>query len=206
MSILADLNTISGIPLHPLVVHIPVVLIPLAFVGAILALFVPKWRGWCLPLTAVFATVSLVGVQLAIQSGEGLEEILDEESAAIERHSQLAEQARPMVLVFVVFAIAAAVIWWFIRREPAEDGGAGSARAATLRKLVVPVCALSVLTGALATVWVYRTGHSGAESVWKDAGREGGDAGEGGEKGEPTKNGSEHQPSTEAGDHDGDGD
>ncbi|MGN6694266.1 MAG: DUF2231 domain-containing protein, partial [Aquihabitans sp.] len=202
---LAGLDTISGIPLHPLVVHIPVVLIPLAFIGAVLALFVPRWRGWCLPLTAVFATVSLIGVQLAIQSGEGLEEILDEESAAIERHSQLAEQARPMVLVFVLFAIAAAAIWWLVRREPSEEGDA-AARTATLRKLVVPVCALSVLTGALATVWIYRTGHSGAESVWKDAGSEGGDEGEGGTKGEPTKDGAEQQPSTEAGDHDGDGD
>lgn len=201
MPILADLKTISGIPLHPLVVHVPVVLVPLAFIGAIAALAVPRWRSWCLPLTAVLATVSLVGVQLAIQSGEGLEEILDEESAAIERHSQLAEQARPMVLLFVVFAIAAAVIWWLVSRDAGEDAAAG--RTATLRKLIVPICALSVLTGALATVWIYRTGHTGAESVWKEAGSEGD---EGGEKGEPTKQGSDEQPSTEAGDDDADGD
>lgn len=201
MSILAELNTISGIPLHPLIVHIPVVLVPLAFIGAIAALAMPRWRSWCLPLTAVFATVSLIGVQLAIQSGEGLEEILDEESAAIERHSQLAEQARPMVLLFVLFAVAAAVIWWMVSRDSGEEATAG--RTATLRKLIVPICALSVLTGALATVWIYRTGHSGAESVWKDAGSEGGDSGE---KGEPTKQGSDEQPSTEAGDGDSDGD
>ena len=203
MSILADLNTISGIPLHPLVVHVPVVLMPLAFIGAIVALAVPRWRSWCLPLTAIFATVSLIGVQLAMQSGEGLEEILDEESAAIERHSQLAEQARPMVLLFVVFAIAAAVIWWLVSRDAADSDEAASGRTATLRKLIVPICALSVLTGALATVWIYRTGHTGAESVWKEAGNEGG---EGGEKGEPTKSGSDEQPSTEAGDGDSDGD
>ncbi len=200
MPILADLSTISGIPLHPLIVHIPVVLVPLAFIGAIAALVVPRWRSWCLPLTAVFATVSLIGVQLAIQSGEGLEEILDEESAAIERHSQLAEQARPMVLLFVVFAIAAAVIWWMVSRDTGEEA---AGRTATLRKLIVPICALSVLTGALATVWIYRTGHTGAESVWKDAGSEGGDSGE---KGEPTKSGADEQPSTEAGDGDSDGD
>jgi len=204
MQLLAiQFETISGIPLHPLVVHVPVVLVPLAFFGAIAALFVPRWRSWCLPLTAAFAAVSLVGVQLAIQSGEGLEEILDEESAAIERHSQLAEQARPMVLLFVVFAIAAAVIWWLVQRDASDDADGVSTRTATLRKLVVPICALSVLTGALASVWIYRTGHSGAESVWKEAGNEGGD---GGEKGEPSKTGSEQQPGTEAGDGDSDGD
>lgn len=208
MQLLAiELKSISGIPLHPLIVHIPVVLVPLAFLGAIAALFIPRWRSWCLPLTAVLTAVSLVGVQLAIQSGEGLEEILDEESAAIERHSQLAEQARPMVLLFVVFAVAAAVIWWLIQRDAPGDEGGPSARTATLRKLIVPICALSVLTGALATVWIYRTGHSGAESVWKEAGSEGGEGGEGGEKGEPSKTGgSEQQPGTEAGDGDSDGD
>lgn len=198
-----ELNTISGIPLHPLIVHIPVVLIPLAFIGAIAALAVPRWRSWCLPLTAILSAVSLIGVQLAIQSGEGLEEILDEESAAIEHHSQLAEQARPMVLLFVIFAVAAAVIWWLVNRDTSDAGDGVPARTATLRKLIVPICALSVLTGALATVWIYKTGHSGAESVWKDAGSEGGESGE---KGEPTKGGSDEQPSTEAGDGDSDGD
>ena len=173
-----ELESISGIPLHPLIVHIPVMMVPLAFLGALLALVRPPWRSWSLPLTAVFAGVSLVGVQLAMQSGEGLEEILDEESAAIERHSQLAEQARPMVFLFVVFAIAAAVIWWLISRErTSEADGGATARTATLRKLIVPVCALSVLTGVLATVWIYKTGHSGAESVWKEAGSEGGEGG-----------------------------
>jgi len=201
MSILADLKTISGIPLHPLIVHLPVVLVPLACVGAVAALVVPRWRSWCLPLTAVFAAVGLVGVQLAMQSGEGLEEILDEHSAAIEHHSQLAEQARPFVFVFMAVAIAAAVIWWMISRGADEDGTAG--RTATLRELVVPICALSVLTGALATVWIYRTGHTGAESVWKDAGDEGDESGA---KSAPTKSESDEHPSTEASDGDADGD
>lgn len=162
-----DLKTISGIPLHPLVVHVPVVLIPLAFVGAIAALLRPQWRQWCLPLTAALTAISLVGVQLGIQSGEGLEEILNEESRAIERHSQIAEQARPFVFLFLVFAVLAAIA----HRVATREGEAAGAKA-TLVKLLVPFLALSVVTGALSTVWIYRTGHSGAESVWKDAGKE----------------------------------
>lgn len=154
-----ELKTISGIPLHPLVVHLPVVLIPLAAVGALIALVRPPWRSWALPLTATFAGIGLFGVQLAMQSGEGLEEILNEKDALIEKHSQLAEQARPMVLAFFLVALAAAVVFKLAARKP------------NLTKLLVPLCALSVLTGALATAWVYRTGHSGAESVWKDAGQ-----------------------------------
>lgn len=177
MSILAiELETIGGIPLHPLVVHVPVILVPLAFLGSIVALARSRWRSWALPLTAIFAGVSLVGVQLAIQSGEGLEEILDEESALIEQHAQLAEQARPLVFLFFLAAAAAAIVWWLLTRDREE--GADASRVATLRKLVIPLCALSVLTGALSTVWIYRTGHTGAESVWDESGDEGGEQGE----------------------------
>ena len=37
-------ETIGGIPLHPLVVHAVVVLIPLAALGVIAIALVPKWR------------------------------------------------------------------------------------------------------------------------------------------------------------------
>jgi hypothetical protein len=183
-----ELESISGIPLHPLIVHIPVMMVPLAVLGALLALVRPPWRSWSLPLTAVFAGVSLVGVQLAMQSGEGLEEILDEESALIERHSHLAEQARPIVFVFFLVALAAAVVhvlisWAQGRGEP--DGG----RVPLLRKLLVPVMALSVVTGALSLAWVYRTGHTGAESVWKGEGERSNAQPEGSEPGKKPSDG-----------------
>jgi len=179
VSVLAlELESISGIPLHPLIVHIPVMMVPLAFIGAVLALVRPSWRSWSLPLVAVFSGISLVGVQLAMQSGEGLEEILDEESALIERHSQLAEQARPMVFAFFVLALAAAVVFHLIARAEARDEADGG-RVPLMRKLLVPVMALSVLTGALSLVWVYRTGHTGAESVWKEDGEKSGSQPEG---------------------------
>ncbi len=101
--------------------------------------------------------------------------------AAIERHAQLAEQARPLVLLFLLVAAAAALAWWLAQRGAAEGADdTARTRAATATRLLVPLCALSVLTGALATVWVYRTGHTGAESVWKGEGEKG-ERGEGGE-------------------------
>ena len=39
-----EIDKLFGIPAHPLIVHIPVVLVPLAAVGAVLALVVPRWR------------------------------------------------------------------------------------------------------------------------------------------------------------------
>lgn len=177
MTVLAlELRTFDGIPLHPLLVHAPVVLVPLALLGALVALAVPRWRSWCAPLTAAFAAVSLVAVQLAIMSGEGLEEILDEESALIERHAQLAEQSRPFLFAFAVVAVAAAVAGWQ-RQRPSNAAEGAPARSSLLVRAMTPLLVLSVLTGALSTVWIYRTGHSGAESVWEGEGDEGGDEG-----------------------------
>lgn len=173
-----DLKTFQGLPLHPLLVHVPVILVPLALIGAVLALVRPVWRSWALPVVAFLAAGSLTGVQVAMMSGEGLQQINDERSALIEHHAQLAEQARPMVFVFLVLAVAAAAAYWLVNREPAESDDSvrgraptlSAARTATLTRLLVPLCALSVLTGALATAWVYRVGHTGAESVWKGSG------------------------------------
>ena len=191
-SIVAELlpSSIGGVPMHPLMVHLPVVFVPLAFLGAILALAVKPWRSWTIPLTAVFAGIGLVGVQVAIMSGESLEELLGEESRAIETHSQLAEQARPFVFAFFVFAVLAAVAFHLVRRE----GDASQGQASGWAKALVPLLALSIVTGALSTAWVYRTGHSGAKSAWADAGKEK-------EKGE---GGSDQGTTGEQGDDDGD--
>lgn len=186
-----ELQSVGGVPVHPLLVHLPVVFVPLAFIGAILGLAVKRWRSWLLPLTAVFAGIGLVGVQLAIMSGEGLEELLDEESRAIEHHSQLAEQARPLVFVFFVVTVLVAVAWHLMRKDEAAgaDGDAGGARSGWAKALL-PLMVVSILTGALSTAWVYNTGHTGAKSAWGDAGKEkekgegGGDQGTSGEQGD----------------------
>lgn len=193
---LAEIETLNGLPAHPLIVHLPVVMVPLALAGAILALALPRWRSWAVPVTAVFATLGFFGVQLAVMSGEGLEELSGEGGEAlIEKHAELAEQARPIVFVFFLLAVGAAIVVHLARRD--EEAGTGAT--STMRKLVVPVLVLSVLTGALSTVWIYRTGHSGAESVWKGEG-------EGGEKGEREGDEEREQPQYPSEEQDEDGD
>ncbi len=51
----------------------------------------------------------------------------------------------------------------------------------------VPVILVPLATGALATTWVVRTGHTGAESVWH--GRAQRRYGGGGDRGGPTRGG-----------------
>lgn len=189
------LTEVSGLPAHPLIVHIPVVFVPLALVGALAALVRQRWRSWLLPLVALAAGASVVAVQLAVRSGRYLEGELGE-SRLIDRHSNLGEQTRPLVIVFFVAATVVAIVDHRIRSSPggahAETSGGPSAR---LASLLLPLCGLSMLTGVLATTWVVRTGGAGTEAVYegeigyservRDAGDQGDDVGEqGGEAGE----------------------
>ena len=55
-----EITTIMGVPAHPLMVHVPVVLVPLCLIGTLL-MFITRWReriGWA---TVVLAGVALVG-------------------------------------------------------------------------------------------------------------------------------------------------
>ena len=63
---------ISGLPLHPLVVHAAVVFAPLAALNALLYAAVPRWR-WLLRWPLVVLTLVAVGSALvAAASGESL--------------------------------------------------------------------------------------------------------------------------------------
>ena len=173
---LFDLSSLFGLPAHPLLVHVPIVLVPLAALLALAALVRPSWRHWCLPLVAALAGASLIGVQLAMGSGEQLEEV--ERGALIERHAHLAEQARPLVALFFVAAAAVAVLAWRGDRlsSPVAATGAPAPRPRSpLTSWIGVLCLVSLVTGAVATTWIVKTGHAGARSVWHEEGaRDGG--------------------------------
>jgi len=58
------MTELFGLPAHPLLVHIPIILIPLAMTTALLAL-VPRVRVLMLALTAFFSVIGGVGILLA---------------------------------------------------------------------------------------------------------------------------------------------
>ena len=63
-----------GVPTHPLAVHAPVVLVPIAAVAAVVLAIKSDWRarvGWLMP-AAVFALVAMLFV--AKESGESAKE------------------------------------------------------------------------------------------------------------------------------------
>jgi len=69
-------DTIGGIPLHPLIVHAVVVLVPLASLLLLLAAVSPRIRHWAGILTPITATLALVMTPLGESWAETLPDLL----------------------------------------------------------------------------------------------------------------------------------
>jgi len=156
------LDTIGGIPLHPLIVHAVVVLVPLASLLLLLAAVSPRIRHWAGILTPITATLALVMVPLATQSGEALEKRVDA-GPALEEHTELGDSLLYFVLTLAILAWA---LWFLDRRSRASAVATTFARSGLLTAVIV----LSVVSVVAATVQVIRIGHSGASASWSDVG------------------------------------
>lgn len=143
------MDEILGLPVHPLVVHAVVVLVPLTTVGLAVAVVS---RPWAERLRVVLAGLSVLAAGSAVvarQSGESLLARVPG-SAEVARHSDLAS-GLPWLLV----ALAVLTVGW-------AWGHAGGRRYATAAGVAALIAALA------ATVWTVLAGHSGAVSVWGD--------------------------------------
>ena len=184
-----EINNLFGLPAHPLLVHAPIVLVPLCCIAAIFMAIKPEWRRRYGIPTAVLAVVAAISVQLAEGSGEALEERV-RESKLVERHADIAELAKPFVFLFAL-ALVGIVAWDVLQRRraagaPAAGTEVDTASASKASKLVSVAMVVTVLLGGVATYEIVQTGHSGAKAAWHDTPpkKAGGEKGEGGERGE----------------------
>jgi Predicted membrane protein (DUF2231) len=155
------MTSILGLPAHPLFAHIPVVLIPLAALGAVAMLW-PAARdriGWVV-VGMVF--VAGIATQLAISSGQNLKEFV-RESPLVRDHTRMGENIRPWVLLMFLALLGVMVVAHLARRR-GSDGAANGKDPLRIAGLVLAV--LSIAFSAVATVWIYRIGHSGSKAVW----------------------------------------
>jgi chromate transport protein ChrA len=149
-------DTITGLPLHPLVVHATEVIVPSAALVVVLAALWPLFRRWARFLPLGIAMVALVLVPISSESGEALKERV-KETSLIQAHADMAEGLAPWV--FALFLIAAVLLWWNWneREDPAP-------RAPAWVALVLAVTAVLASTGTI--VQAVRIGHSGASATW----------------------------------------
>ena len=147
---------ITGLPLHPLVVHAAVVFTPLASLAALAYVFVARYRDLLRWPTLVLAVVAAGAIWAAYLTGNNFfdsdhfknfsGELLDR----IEKHESYARTLRWIATGFGIVTVAATYLH---DRE-------GS------RKTVLG--ALVAIFAVLTLVWVVLTGDAGSRAVWSE--------------------------------------
>jgi uncharacterized membrane protein len=143
-------DTIFGLPVHALVVHGAVVLIPLAAIGAILMALRPTFSRRYGLLVVLVAAAGAISAFVARLSGEQLAERVGKP----EQHAELGT-----VLPFIAtgFFVLLLVFWLFDRGIPANK----------YRPMWLVILAIVVILAAcLAIFWTIRVGHTGTTAVW----------------------------------------
>ena len=162
---------VGNLPLHPLVVHAVVVLVPLAVLGGVVVVVWPAARrryGW---LAVAVAAVATATIPIATSTGEGLEHRLPR-TAALETHAHMGDDLLVYVAGLLV-ALAAFVYLHHRSSSTARREGPGTttapARLAGGARLAAAVLAgLVVVLAVVSAVQVYRIGDSGAQAAWGD--------------------------------------
>jgi hypothetical protein len=169
------MDQLSGLPTHPLVVHLPVVLLPLAAIGVAVTLVRYQWYLRYRWITVGIGAAGVLGAILAASTGEGLEHDVSEGASQaarhlIHEHVEAGDMARTVSIVFGVILVLYAMVPWFLARragqpEVTDDGKpSGAGGPSWLRPVLMVLVALAAI-GSVYTV--INAGHTGATSVWE---------------------------------------
>lgn len=154
-------NSIFGVPLHPLVVHAAVVLVPLAALALIVSCWKSEWRRhYALPI-ALLALGGAAATMLAASTGESLQETVRQAAGTRVPFGDHPEQGNTAEIFAIFFAMGATGLWalemW--RERLRLQAWTSTAAYAT-----------SSVLGVVAIATIIIAGHSGAALVWKDVG------------------------------------
>ncbi|MFG2563570.1 DUF2231 domain-containing protein [Streptomyces sp. NPDC048496] len=153
------LDTLFGLPAHPLIVHATVVAVPAAAGSVALAALWPRFRAWAGPLPLLLSLAALILVPVTVKSGESLARHVDQ-TALVRRHTDLAHGLLPWV---IALAVGAAALFWLRRREARPQ----SAEHPAVSSLTAVAFIIIALTGVIGSgIQIARIGHSGAEAAW----------------------------------------
>jgi hypothetical protein len=141
---------ILSLPLHPLVVHAAVILMPAAAISALVMSYLPSFSRRYGKLILGVSILGLLSLFAARWSGEELQEIV---GAEISRHQNFGN-ITPFISAPLVILI------YFRWRMDQEGANIGSA---TVRRLVSVALVISAF---VSLIYVLLAGHSGAELVW----------------------------------------
>ncbi len=140
------LCSIVALPVHPLVVHFAVVILPLSTIALIAIIYTPRIKVKYSFIAAAGIVLGSAAVLVAKQSGEALAEKIGTPAVHADYGSLLTIAA----FIFMVLTI----IWY-------QSAKGRKSRTASLLSHITALAGVAVL------ILTFLTGHSGAEAVWK---------------------------------------
>lgn len=154
---------LGGIPLHALLVHFTVVVIPAAALVVVLAAVWPAARQRLGVAPPILAALALIAVPLTVNAGKWLYERVEETPAARD-HQEIGSALLPWAIA--LFAVAA--LQWLWYRFGGAPSATGSLRSRPGARVAVTVLLLLAVLVAAAgsTAMVVRIGDSGSRAVW----------------------------------------
>ena len=147
-------DTVRGLPVHALVVHAVVVLVPLASVGLIAIAVRPSWRRAYAPVVVILATAGLLMVPVATRSGHQLKERLNASGVVAKQIQDHQDMAQLVIWPTLAMWLAAVLLLVMDRR-----GRTG-------RPMTV-LAVVAVLVSLAAAGQVAIAGELGSTAVWK---------------------------------------
>lgn len=151
-----------GLPLHPLVVHLTVVIVPVTAATALVFALVRRWR-WLLrwPL-GLLAPSAFVATGVSLLAGRELVEARPELEQLVSDHAEAGERLVLFMVAFTVVAWAAAVT---LGGPSPLVSGRGAVRGVA-RPVELAVAVLLVVAAAACLYQVVVTGDLGSRAVW----------------------------------------
>jgi len=164
------MDTLFGLPAHPFLVHIPLVLIPLAALGVVFMVIKPAWHERYRWIVLAFGAVGTLGAILAASAGEAFaDRIIDvagpEVARTWEEHAERGETARNIAILFFIVLAAYVLVPWLLQRRQSDATAMPAGRMRTIR---LPLAVLAIVGAAASVTTITLAGHSGSDAVWSD--------------------------------------
>jgi len=159
------LDLVGGLPVHPLIVHVAVVVLPAAAVALIVIMALPRVRSVLRWSVIAALAVGTLAAWIAAESGEALSDRVGE--AAV--HEALGENLPTIAGITLALGVVWAVICELSARAARAASSAGAPTSTRARALLWLRIAVSIVTAGMAAYAVYYTiivGHSGAVATW----------------------------------------
>jgi hypothetical protein len=158
----------SGLPAHPLFVHVPVILIPTSVLAAVVFAFKRDWLGRYGIALAVVSIVAMSSIFLTMQAGAALRGELNLQGQAAKLISEHSQAAHILAIIYVAFT-ATLIVTFAAQRISAgmPTGLAIVDEVLSPRWVVGGLRVALVLLSIGAGYMCFRTGDLGAKAVWQ---------------------------------------